>query len=99
MLRLRLHATPEARADIRQALKFSLKRWGSVQRDMYRAELNTAMFRLMDAPLIGLDRSDLASGLRSFPVRSHILFYRVENQTVVIYRVLHQHMKFDVFED
>ena len=99
MPRLKTHATPEARADIRQALKFSLKRWGSVQRDIYRAELDSAMFRLMDSPLIGLDRSDLGSGLRSFPVKSHIMFYRVENQTVVIYRVLHQHMKSDVFED
>jgi toxin ParE1/3/4 len=99
MPRLKLRATPEARADIRQALKISLKHWGSAQRDIYRTELDNAMFRIMDAPLIGLDRSDLAGGLRSLPVKSHILFYRVENQTVVVYRVLHQHMDFDVFKD
>jgi plasmid stabilization system protein ParE len=31
-------------------------------------------------------------GLRSFPVRQHIIFYRVGPQTVSVLRVLHSRM-------
>lgn len=38
---------------------------------------------------MGRDRSNLAANLRSFPVKSFVIFYRPANDTVEIVRVLY----------
>lgn len=40
-------------------------------------------------PEAGADRSELAEGLRSFPVSGYVLFYRSVGNTVEIVRVIH----------
>jgi len=44
---------------------------------------------IAEHPELGRERPDIASGLRSFAVMSWVVFYRVENETIVIARVLH----------
>ena len=38
---------------------------------------------------MGVERPELLPGVRSLPVESHALFYRVSTDTVEIIRVLH----------
>ena len=45
---------------------------------------------LASYPAMGKPREELAPGLRSFPIGSHMIFYEVEADYVVITRVLHQ---------
>jgi toxin ParE1/3/4 len=40
-------------------------------------------------PLMGRPRDDLVSGLRSFAVASHVIFYRLAGGTIEILRILH----------
>jgi toxin ParE1/3/4 len=40
-------------------------------------------------PYAGRERNDLSAGMRSFPVRQAVIFYRVELPDVLILRVLH----------
>lgn len=46
---------------------------------------------LASQPNAGRARDELAIGLRSFPVKSHIIYYRPEPSHILIARVLHGH--------
>ena len=46
---------------------------------------------LATQPNAGRLRDELAVGLRSFPVKSHIIYYRPEPSHILIARVLHGH--------
>jgi toxin ParE1/3/4 len=46
---------------------------------------------LAGQPKAGRLRDELAVGLRSFPVKSHIIYYRPEASCILIARVLHGH--------
>ena len=65
---------------------------GEAQRNDYRRALDQALERLATHPLIGQAREDLRPGLRSLPVRQHVIFHRVGPQTVTVIRVLHADM-------
>jgi toxin ParE1/3/4 len=43
-------------------------------------------------PNLGRERDDLAPGLRSHPVGQHVCFYRVDERTITITRILHAKM-------
>ncbi|MEI6082843.1 MAG: type II toxin-antitoxin system RelE/ParE family toxin [Verrucomicrobiota bacterium] len=44
---------------------------------------------LCDYPELGRQRDELASGLRSFPANSYVIFYRIAADELQIIRVLH----------
>jgi len=50
---------------------------------------------LVDNPLVGRTRHDLAPSSRSFPVGSHIVFYIPLPDGVEIVRVMHGHQDID----
>lgn len=43
---------------------------------------------LADAPKIGRVREDLAPGLRSFPVKRYMIYYRIMDEDIEVVRVL-----------
>ncbi|WP_353572888.1 type II toxin-antitoxin system RelE/ParE family toxin [Candidatus Albibeggiatoa sp. nov. BB20] len=43
---------------------------------------------LGENPFLGRQRDELATGLRSFPVQNHVIFYRITSDNVEIIRVL-----------
>lgn len=60
----------------------------SADRLLDRIEIDAR--QLLDQPLIGRTREELAVGLRSWPTSTpYILFYFLEGQNVVVARVLH----------
>ena len=46
--------------------------------------------RLRDDPKLGHKRDALIAGLRSIPVKPHLIFYTQTPQAISIVRVLHQ---------
>jgi len=46
-------------------------------------------FLLAQSPHIGRRRDSWRPGLRSFPVNNYVIFYLVENSTVIIVHVVH----------
>ena len=44
---------------------------------------------IAEHPELGRERSEITEGLCSFAVVSWVIFYRIENESVVIARVLH----------
>ena len=57
--------------------------------DAYLEKILSRCALLAEHPEAGRERDEVAKGLRSIPVESHIIFYRVKRKHVVISRVLH----------
>lgn len=85
-----------AAGDIDDILAYTLGEWGDLKLGEYRALIENALGLLRRNPEAGRERSDLAPNLRSLPVGSHLIFYRVvhhpEGSHVRILRILHARM-------
>ena len=87
-----LRLSARARQDLKKITVYTEREWGKFQKDKYLALFNDAFARLLSAPDIGVQRSDIDDGLFAMPVQRHIIFFRAEAEVVDVLRVLHQSM-------
>lgn len=80
---------PAAKADLKEIYQYGLRQWGPAKSDSYLDTLKGKLWSLIEQPLMGIERPGLLGGIRSLPVESHILFYRVAVSKIEIIRVLH----------
>jgi toxin ParE1/3/4 len=84
----RLRISPAARADL-------LEIWSYVAEDRRTAadrliEDVVATFRtLLDHPEMGCRRDEFRTPLRSFPVRRYVIYYRLQEDGIEVFRILH----------
>lgn len=83
---------PAARRDVRFILLYTRKQWGQNARDAYEEVLNQALMTLSENPRIGRSQDGIASGLRSFRVRQHVIYYRFSDDSMTVFRILHGKM-------
>ncbi len=81
--------SPAARGDLSEIYSFGLRNWGKARSIKYLGHLKEQFWLLTLQPLIGAERTELLSGVRSLPVESHIVFYRVSAGYIEIIRILH----------
>lgn len=81
--------TEQAEKDLESITDFTVQRWGTAQALNYLDELHEIAQLLADNPLLGAERDELCQGLHSFPYQSHMLFYVLQKEGIVIVRVLH----------
>ncbi len=84
-----LTLAPAAKTDLKDIYQHGLRQWGQAQSDSYLETLKNKLWSLTEQPLMGTERPELLPGIRSLPIESHILFYRVASDRVEIIRVLH----------
>jgi toxin ParE1/3/4 len=84
--------SPEARRDIRSILRYTLRDWGIEKRDAYASRLKKSIDELSVFPMIGIARDDVAQGLRTLKSGHHLIYYRLDGESVIIVRVLHERM-------
>jgi plasmid stabilization system protein ParE len=60
----------------------------SVNADRLLDRLNESMIKLTEMPKMGVERSKLIKGLRSYPVGKYILYYRIKENDLEVVRVL-----------
>lgn len=69
--------------------------WLFIARDSEReanrllTRIDGAYRRLLDFPRMGVEREDLASGVRAVRLENYVIYYRLEPDAVSIERVLH----------
>lgn len=79
--------------------RFTERRWGRAKRVTYFDRLDAAIEMLAENPRLGRERLELGSGLFSFAVGRHVIFYAVDSEhTITIVRVLHQAMDPDIIQ-
>ena len=84
--------TPEAQADLSEIRQYTLQQWGIVQARQYLSGLRKTLNLLAEAPSLGELRPEVGTNVLSFPHVSHVVYYIVHKQQVVIFGVLHKRM-------
>lgn len=83
---------PRARRDLQDAWLYSRDRWGRRRADSYIRDLTATIEHIAASPLLGQACDDIRPGYRKPPSGSHMLFYTIHDEAVVVLRVLHQQM-------
>ena len=89
MTAYRLVISPAAQDDLKSIYQFGRRIWGQAQSSRYLDQLKTQFWALTEQPLLGVERPELLSDMRSITVESHVIFYRVQSRRIEIIRVLH----------
>jgi toxin ParE1/3/4 len=81
---------PEAEADLDDIWYYIAKESNSIQiADRFIESIANRFFLLATNPHIGRSRDeDLRPGLRSFPVGQYVIIYRIEDNNVLVLRVI-----------
>lgn len=88
--------SPAARADLEEIWDYTCQRWDDDQAEEYVREIQRAIERVVDNPMIGRACDELRPGCRKHAVGSHTLYYRIVGGDVInVVRVLHQRMDVD----
>lgn len=78
--------SPIARDDLKNIFQYGLLNWAEVQASKYLDALKERLWTLTEQPQMGIECDELLPNMRSFPVESHIIFYRLKTRQVEIIR-------------
>jgi len=84
--------TPDAQIDLKDIRRYTLAQWGAKQSLKYLSELRQTILVLSETPTIGKKRLEVGGDVFSFPHASHIVYYTLDNQQLVVFAVLHKSM-------
>lgn len=84
--------TPDAQSDLIEIRRFTLQQWGQAQSQKYLSELRKTIRLLSDTPSLGKSRPEVGANVLSFPHVSHVIYYVVHEQRLVVFGVLHKRM-------
>ncbi len=87
--RLRIILTLDARKDLSDILVYTEQQWGRQQRIAYKTLIQSTIRELSRFPMLGRTRDELSAGLRSNLAGSHVIYYWVDNQALVVAHILH----------
>lgn len=87
-----LRFSRNAKADLLRIGAYTLETWGATQAARYLNDLELCAKMLAVNPSLGRACDWIRPGLRRFEKGRHVLFYRPEEQGVLVSRVLHQSM-------
>ena len=85
----RYRLSPLAELDLEEIWLYVAQDRGVASADRLIDEIARRLWLLATHPDAGRARDDIAPGLRSFPVKSYVLYYRTSDQGVLVARVLH----------
>ncbi len=81
-----------AAADLAGIAAYTIETFGVDQARRYRDDLETCFRNLAENPRLGRSSERLAPGLRRFEHRSHAVFYKQDEDGILIVRILHGRM-------
>ena len=84
--------TQDAKSDLIKIQHFTIEQWGSTQSKKYLSALRQTIRLLADTPSLGKSRPEVGLDVLSFPHVSHVIYYMVHKQQLVIFGVLHKSM-------
>jgi toxin ParE1/3/4 len=87
--------SPRAQADVDEIWAYTVERWGVEQAEFYVRQLGRAVEVIAQDPRRGRPCDEIREGYRRHPSGSHVVFYRITTEEVVVVRILHQHMDFN----
>ena len=89
----RFTLTALAKSDLKAIAKFTEKRWGKTQRNIYVKQFDDTFHTLSATPEIGKPCDSIMENYLKFPQGSHIIYYKITSDNAVeIIRILHKKM-------
>ncbi|MFG5382869.1 type II toxin-antitoxin system RelE/ParE family toxin [Yoonia sp. R2-816] len=81
-----------AEDDLFEILLYGIERYGLVQAERYKGQLDKIFQTLSDNPSITRLREDITPGVRVYPAQKHMIVYTIlgDGKTVFVLRVRHQ---------
>lgn len=83
--------TDEAVTHINNIRDYTRNRWGKQQVKQYLGSLRLSLNQLAENPLMGTLRFN-DEGIYSFPTASHMVYYTIRKDEMVVLAILHQSM-------
>lgn len=92
---LRIEITRRARRDIGDIYDYGVESFGQDTTESYVAMLMRATERLAEFPGIGQVITNRSDTIWRLSCGSHVIVYRIDAETVLVARILHQSMDFN----
>ena len=98
----RFQLTPAVRQDIRDALAFTLERWGQAKAREYAVLIRLALREIVDTPNIGRHRADIPADALVHPIKKpgrnarHLFLYEIVDEKPCIYGLIYDAMDLPV---
>lgn len=89
-----LELSQEAYDDLVSIQHYTYEMYGEDQWYKYGQILDEAIAHILHYPYSGHKREDVPIGYLSWPVKEHILIYRIDGHIIYLVRVLHARMDF-----
>lgn len=83
--------SPRAETDLEEIWLYTFKNWSLEQADIYHNAIVDAFEELATGRKTGRP-VDIREGYFKYPAGAHLVFYRFTKTSLVVVRVLHQHM-------
>ena len=84
------YLTEVADNDLENIYEYSFREFGFLKAEDYLNGFHYLFQQLTRFPNEGILRSDLIRNIRSIPYQSHVIFYFVQAESILIARILHQ---------
>lgn len=81
-----------AARDIEDILDRSVSEFGVIQTEIYYVSLTRCLELLSDNPEMGSAADEVRPGYLRFPHQSHVIFYTLREDDILIVRILHKRM-------
>ena len=81
---------PEAINDLEKIYEYTLHTWGQNQAEKYQDELFESMNSILSNPEIGSKYYFKEGNYRKLNINRHLIFYRLEEKSCVVVRILHE---------
>jgi toxin ParE1/3/4 len=89
---MQLTLSSKALDDIADILLYTLETWGEAQAQTYGATITKALTQLSANSELGRRREEIHAGCRSYRVQQHSIYYVLQQDTIIVSRVLHSKM-------
>jgi toxin ParE1/3/4 len=88
----KLRLTAPALDDLEEIAVYTTAKWGEQQAQAYLAQIDETIIALADNPALGREHYGVPPAIKGRKSGAHILFYRVDGDTLYILRILHESM-------
>ncbi|MCZ8207155.1 MAG: type II toxin-antitoxin system RelE/ParE family toxin [Aquidulcibacter sp.] len=86
---LLIKLTPQAEHDLENIWTYTATTWSVAQAESYIGHLSNTFDLIAHAPLIARERSEFTPPIRLHRHQSHLIIYRLVDDSLLIIRVLH----------
>jgi toxin ParE1/3/4 len=95
MKRLPYVISKKAVIDLEDIWLYTFEKWSLAQADRYYKLIFDEIDHICQAPTSGKAMDHVRKGYRASKVKSHLIFYRIIDETIEITRILHERMDID----